>query len=285
MFQSDALSGASAIRFPSTANLAIDSFDRSGPDGVNGVNGSNFVIQKGNNILSGYFTRFGVNEVTLDYALPNISPIHLNNTFSVLTGSTTTNFIVPEGNYTVSSLMAYIVAVLNAATLGVTFSFAGPAGAKALTGTGAFTINPTVLSGYLSMTPADVPVPSVNYAVPVLFPELLAVTYFDFVCSSLTYQQGLKDADTTQSSKDVLYRWILSWDDYSPEDADGYPIYQGYMPFKSRRYLSFPKQIKWDGQQPIGQLVFQVFGSDGNLAKTTQRGVFEWYMNLLVSEQ
>lgn len=282
MYSSDGLSGASAIRFPSTANLAIDSYDRSSAPGTNGAN---FTIQKGNNILSGFFTRMGVNEVVLDYALPNISPIHDNTDFEVVVGSTVTNIPVPEGNYTVSSLMAFLVASLNAAALGVTFSFSGPSGAKALVGTGAFTVNHTTLSGDLSMTPGEVPVPSVNNAVGVLFPELLAVTYFDFLCSNLTYQQGLKDADTTQSSKDVLYRWILSWDDYSPEDADGYPIYQGYMPFKSRRYLSFPKQIKWDGQQPIGQLVFQVIGSDGELAKTSQRGVFEWYMNLLVSEQ
>jgi hypothetical protein len=285
MYSSDGLSGASAIRFPSTANLAIDSFDRSGVDGVNGVNGANFTIQKRNNILSGFFTRMGVNEVVLDYALPNISPIHDNTIFEVVVGSTPVNIPVPEGNYTVSSLMAFLVAALNTAATGVTFSFAGPSGGKALVGTGAFTVNPTVLSGYLSMTPGDVPVPSVNNAVPVLFPELLAVTYFDFLCSNLTYQQGLKDADTSRTSKDVLYRWILSWDDYNPEDPDGYPIYQGYMPFKSRRYLSFPKQIKWDGQQPIGQLTFQVYGSDGELAKTSQRGVFEWYMNLLISEQ
>ena len=287
MFASDRNAMASPIRFPSTANLAIDSYDRGGNSKVDtpGSSAANFTITKDGNIMSGFFTRVAVTEVVLDWAIPNISALKGDNTFSILTGSTVTTLVIPDGNYTVATLMNYIVVTLNAAALGITFSLTGSDGKKSLSATGAFTVQSTILSGFLSMTPANVAVPSVGNAVAFPYPELLPIAYVDITCGSLTYQQGLKDADTSATSRDVLYRWVFAWDDYNPLDSLGYPIYQGYMPFKSRRALNFPKQIKWDGQQPLGQLIFQVYGSDGELAKTTQSGVFEWQMNLLVSEQ
>jgi len=274
------------IRFPSTANLAIDSFDRGGNSKVDtpGSSAANFTITKAGNIMSGFFTRVAVTEVVLDWAIPNVSALKGNEIFTILTGTTISQIVIPDGNYTVASLMNYIVVALNALALGITFSLTGPDGQKSLSATGAFTVEPTTLSGFLSMTDR-VAVPSVNNAVAFPYPEILPIAYVDITCGSLTYQQGLKDADTSATSRDVLYRWVFAWDDYNPLDSLGYPIYQGYMPFKSRRALNFPKQIKWDGQQPLGQLVFQVYGSDGELAKTTQNGVFEWQMNLLVSEQ
>jgi len=297
MFASDGLAVAIPTRFPSTANLAISSYNRDGnPDlsEIRGSNGSNFTISKRQNLLSGFFTRIAVTEMVVDWALPNIANVYNNNVFSVIEGtSPQINIIIPDGNYTVATLMAYIVVALNAAG-GLTWSFVGADGQKSLTASGPFSVPFTILAGDLSITPTTATVVSVNDAVPVFFPEILPVTYLDFTCANLTYQQGLKDADTSNTTRDVLFRWIFAWDDMNPLDTDGYPIYQGYMPFKSRRYLSFPKQIKWDGQQPIGQLQFQVYNSKGELAKPSGesapgvpliRGVFEWYMNLLISEQ
>lgn len=307
MFASDGLSVASPIRFPSTANLAIWSYNRDGPtDPVTGlslvdypgVNASNFTISKGQNILNGFFTRLAVAEVVLDWALPNIAAVYKNNTLIVagpppLEPLTIT---IEDGNYTVATLMEYILIELNASGgyADYTWTFDGPLGFKALTATGPFSIQYSILAGDLSITPSGATVFSVNDAVPISFPEILPIAYLDFTSPTLTYQQGLKDTDTSNNSKDVLYRWVFAWDDANPLDADGYPIYQGYMPFKSRRYLNFPKQIKWDGQQPIGQLQFQVYNSQGELAKNPGKnpdgtplvkGVFEWYMNLLISEQ
>ena len=283
MYSSDRNSGATPIRNPSTANLAIDSYDRS-----EGRFASDFVISKSMNIMSGFFTRFAVNEIVLDWALPNISATHGNNLFSVIVGSTPYTVSLPEGNYTIARVMNSIVTLLNGAGTGLTWSIVGDLGASSLHATGAYTAVYTVLSGQLSMTripntntPSDA-----NNNIPFPYPSILPVTYLDFTSTSLTYQQGLKDSDTTKKSKDVLYRWVFSWDDYNPLDTLGYPIYQGYMPFKSRRSIAFPKQIKWDGQQPLGQLIFQVYGSDGEYAQTTQVvGGFEWNMNILVSEQ
>ena len=298
MFSSDRNAMASPIRFPSTANLAIDSYNRAGdPDtgaDLPGSNASNFTITKQSNIMSGFFTRLAVTEVVLDWAIPNISATYGNNTFKYKVGAQTYTITIPDGNYTVEALMTSLVTQLNNSSGFSTWTTFGPPGNKSLGNTsGNYTVVHTILTGDLSITPGgvDVPSASVSYggttynAVSFPVPELLQVTYLDFTSPTLTYQQGLKDADTSNFSRDVLYRWVFAWDDMNPLDGLGYPIYQGYTPFKSRRALNFPKQIKWDGQQPIGQLVFQVYTNTGELAKTTQTGVFEWYMNLLVSEQ
>lgn len=290
MFAPDHLAVGSPIRYPSTANLAIWSYNRDGNadlSEIRGTNASNFSISKRQNIMSGFFTRLAVTEMVVDWAIPNIAAVYGNNVFSVIVEGVQTDITIPDGNYTVATLMAYILVELNAGggIGGLTWTFVGADGQKSLTATGAFSIPFTVLAGDLSITPTTATVPSVNNAVPIFFPEILPIAYLDFTSPTLTYQQGLKDADTSNTTRDVLYRWIFAWDDMNPIDTDGYPIYQGYMPFKSRRYLSFPKQIKWDAQQPLGQLQFQVYNSKGELAKTTQKGVFEWYMNLLISEQ
>jgi hypothetical protein len=62
------------IRFPSTANLYIDSQDR-----TQGLKSNNFTISKPNNILAGFFTRLAVQEVVVDYCVNNISTAFNNN--------------------------------------------------------------------------------------------------------------------------------------------------------------------------------------------------------------
>lgn len=290
----DNVRSGTTIRQPSTANLLIDSYDRATPSA------SDFTISVPGNILSGYFTRLAVVEMVLDYSIPNISVANNNNKFSVRITSTgiISTVTIPSGNYTVSALMATLITLLNTAT-SQTFTFVGRDGAKALTCGVAFSVPYSNLSAELSLS---ILVETASaLAFPILQPEIIGKNNFlDFVCTNLTYQQGLKDSSTSMSPRDVLYRWVLSWEDYSERDADGYPIYQGYLPFKSRRYLSYPKQIKWDSQQPIGQLKFEVYDSGYFDYSTGQRvqpqivvptggagstGGLEWYMTLLVSEQ
>jgi len=275
------------IRFPSTANLAIDSFDRypnrvpPAPDVITFGSAANFTIQTNQNIMSGFFTRFGVVEVVLDYFVPNVSVATANNTIIATIASVTHTITVPNGFYSVSTLVATLLPLLTAAFSGVTFGFTGVAGSKSLTSDSPMTITPTNLSTNLALTTAT-PLSSNPILIPYLIPT--NYTYLDFVCSNLTYQQGLKDATTSTSTRDVLYRWNFAWDGPSPIDADGYPIYQGYQPFNQRRYLSFPKQIKWNGDQPLGQLSFQVYGTNGTMVPYAEAN-FEYQMTLLVSEQ
>jgi hypothetical protein len=283
MFTND--NEASAIRFPSTANLYISSADR---DETVYPSASNFVISKKENILAGFFTRFAMVEININWFLPNISQIINNNTFTVtVTGAPTPQHTVtvPDGFYTVASLMDYIVAELNAFYGANTFDLVGQPGTYSLVCTSNYVINDTKLARALSFDINVAPATAFEF----YYPDLVPAEYsqLDFVCTNLTYQQGLKDADTANITRDVIYRWAMGWDNEPALDAYGYPIFQGYTSFVTRRYLSFPKQIKWGKDQPLGQLAFEVYDSKGKILQynTDFYGGFQWGMQLLVSEQ
>jgi len=300
---------ATPIRFPSTANLLIDSLDRSN---LITTTSTNFSINKAENILAGYFTRFGVVEMVLNYSIPNISLFYGTNTLSLTVGETTQVITVPDGNYDVSALMDEIKNILNVGSdeeppnpggnlfPNIEFSWFGlpgnySFGAEDFTNPADpvpqdFIINDTPLARMLRLT-RGVALPLHAVQNPYLIPPQLR--YLDFVCTNITYQQGLKDGNTSRYTRDVLYRWNFGWDNVYALDDAGYPINQGYLPFVQRRYLNFPKQVKWDTAQPIGQLNFQVYNSNGEIVEvnidTTQnlesKGSLEWSMGLLVSEQ
>lgn len=276
---SDRISGATPIRMPSTANLMISSLDRETGSS------SRFVIQKNNNILSGFFTRFGMVEITLDWCIDNISTYQENTTLTVNIAGTDYTATVAAGQYTVASLLDALVIALNAAT--------GVAGVFSLSGTVpatgnvdlVCTVNFTILEGRLQ-TALNLQFGTSGNSFPVNCPNLLPYTYLDFVCSNLTYQQDLKDGSTSLNNKDVIYRWVFGWEGPSPVDNYGYAIFQGMQKFLARRYLSYPKQIKWDAQQPLGQLIFEVYDNNGLIIPTSvSEGEMEFYMTLLVSEQ
>jgi hypothetical protein len=64
----------------------------------------------------------------------------------------------------------------------------------------------------------------------------------------------------------------------------------GYKPFTLRRLYSPPKQIRWESNLPIGNISFQVFGDDGQLATRMVKNFpgtipgCNWLMTLQVSE-
>ena len=128
----------------------------------------------------------------------------------------------------------------------------------------------------------------------VMDPLLLSVPYIDFISPQISSQSSVKDVSTSPASQiDNVYRWNLAWDTPPLYDSYGFPIYQGYTPFKSRRYLAFPKQIKWDPIIPFGQVSFVVSGpgypfnsqtSYSNYALQSPYGSLEFQMNFLVTE-
>jgi hypothetical protein len=84
----------------------------------------------------------------------------------------------------------------------------------------------------------------------------------------------------------------------TPDAFTGNLANLGSNPILLHRVFPFPKQIKWSPNQPIGNLRFQVFDSQGYLL-TTNDGLFgtptnppsyfdsdlgDWSMTLLVSE-
>lgn len=119
-------------------------------------------------------------------------------------------------------------------------------------------------------------------------PNLLLFNYLDICSSQLASQQKLKDATTsTFDSNDVIYRWVFANDESYPVTYDtyGYPIVQGYLPFNSRRFIQFPKQIRWDPLIPLGQINIQIYTDKNVLLK--QRPLLnsvEFKMLMLISE-
>jgi len=280
---SDDVNTATPIRFASTANLNINSSDRLSTIGTTET-ATNFLISQNQSILNGYFTRLAIVEMVLNWGIPNISTINDNNTLIVEIGDNSVNVELDTGFYTVSSVMREIVVQLNAGFSGIAvFSFDGQQGSKALSSTVDFTIVDGNLANQLSMVTGTLQSSDLIIS-PYLMPTNLK--YLDFVSPQLSYQQGLKDASTSKISRDVLYRWNFGWDSPPQIDADGYAIQQGYMAFTQRRYLSFPKQIKWTGTQPLGNLSFQVYNSDGDIFYYDAfKYDMIWSMNILVSEQ
>jgi hypothetical protein len=129
-------------------------------------------------------------------------------------------------------------------------------------------------------------------------PNLLLYNYIDITSSQLASQQKVKDATTSNfDAIDVIYRWVFT-DGTSTNvsgtnnivttvsyDAYGYPILQGYRPFTSTRYLSFPKQVRWDPLIPVGNLNLQTYTDKETLLRYSGfREAFEFKMLMLISE-
>ena len=282
------------IRFPATANFLVDSEDRLSYPATASSPSTNFIINKNNSLFNGFFTRFALTEMVLDWCVDNIAPG--NDTFSVTgpapTGTTT--ITLDAGSYTAADVLDSIVAQLNTAIGPATFRLEDKFGNVynpatsvgpvylATTGGANFTINDTLLaSKYLNLA-SQIGVPGAAF--PITCPKLIPYAYIDFVSPQLTYNQELKDNSTQISSRDVLFRWNFAWDQESSYDKYGYPVFQGYKPFIARRAVAFPKQIAWTPDIPVGQVAFQVYDENGDLLDIAGMGEMEFQMTFLVSE-
>ena len=92
--------------------------------------------------------------------------------------------------------------------------------------------------------------------------SFLSTPFVDIVCNNLTYNQSLKDADTG-TTRDILCRLFLTPDAFTGNMAN-----LGSAPILLHRIFPFPKQIKWNADQPIGNLRFQVYDSQGYVLTT-----------------
>jgi hypothetical protein len=273
------------VREPSTANLMVDSVNR---NNLNSTTSADFLINPNNSILNGFFTRLGVTEVVFDWNEPNITTANLNNTGVLdVSGVGTFNLTIPSGFYNVGSYIdAFLVAIND------------------LSGTTTTAIRSNVSPPYLYATNNAVywnlilsaPILSLNANVYVNpagrlplngIADLRLYRYIDITSSQLTYNQELKDASTKgQTTRDVLCRWYMDWDNPPTLDKYGYPILMGYNAFNCRRLFSPPKQIKWEPNQPLGQLGFKLYTNVNfpfdSLTLTNQ--LTNWLMTIQVSE-
>ena len=302
------------IREPSTACMMIDSRDR--PNSFS-TTADNFSINSSQSMMPGYFHRIGVQEVCLQWAVPNIgkftngrSSIFDNTSFEVeLTNSSGTSYIVavPSGQYTISQLLDQLVLLLNTASGGKSFSITTDSIVGAyLTCTSNYAVLPTILGYQLGMV-----YPSPTYTknhFPGEFqpPNISTFAYVDITSPELTYSQDVKDSTTSQTKHDVLFRWYFSNDNYNTTDTYGFPVFPTYRPFNMRRNIAFPKQIKWFPIQQMGNLTFTAYATiaDQTITPTTYTpfsgtvarlstdtyspasapSFFEYQMTLLLSE-
>ena len=123
--------------------------------------------------------------------------------------------------------------------------------------------------------------------------SLLSTPFVDIVCDQLTQNQSLKDGDSGDITRTMLCRVFLT-----PDGFTGNVGNLGSNPILLHRVFPFPKQIKWNANQPIGNLQFQVYDSQGYILSTGEgiSGTMEnppnsydsdmgdWTLTLLVSE-
>lgn len=277
------------FRVPATANLVIDSADRSN---LSTTSPWDFTINKQSNHIIGFFTRIGVTEVVLDWCVPNISAALGNNTLTVvdISGTATNQTVtVPDNCYTMAQLLNQLVAQLNLVAwpvAGVTWSVSQFGGQVSLACTRSFQLSGTTLTSDLALLPSQIGVSITNLIIPPCA-DIRPITYLDFVSDTLTSVQDVKDASTNAYVRDILCRWYFEEDTQETYDQYGFPIYMGYKPFARRRVFNPPKQIKWEQNTTLGQLVFQVYDNTGNLLTfNPPSGIRhnQWRMTLQLSE-
>ena len=288
------------IRVPSTANLMIDSEDRY--DFTN-TSPAKFQIVQNQSILNGFFTRIGTTEHVLEWKYPNLNADLSNNWFSADISGGTQLIELKVGFYNVADCLQTLVAKLNAdpaKPAGVTWAVVAPGTAPEfapyaiLAANAAFSINYSPLAemlfpGYAGTWPTA---PSTNEGL--VEPDLRPFRYIDFVSEQLTYNQELKDAATNRENRNVLTRWYMAYDNQTSSDTYGYSVLMGYEEFTLRRVFNPPKQIRWDPQQPIGNMAFALYVDDQsrdlyNLTNSAfPDGIFAanfaWLMTLQISE-
>lgn len=277
------------IRYPSVANLMIDSTDRNYT--INQYPWD-FQITKNYSIMNGFFTRIATTEVVLEWCYPNIIA-GLNDTFDIdISGATGVinnhTITLPYGFYTIETALDEIVSQLNdlSGTTGSTFLVSQVAGGSTyITSLDGGNIEALDFTQFIPNR-LFVPNQGMNDAYLVQpCPDFRLIRYLDFTSSQLTYCQDVKDNSTAPNNKDVLCRWYMAWDNQPTNDAYGFPILMGYEMFQLRRLYNPPKQIKWDSNQPIGNLAFQVYDQDGELMSLYDADKeSNWLMTLQVSE-
>jgi len=292
---------ATPIRYPSTANLMIDSRDRN--SGLFNPplypNCNNFLISKSQSIMNGFFTRVGTTEVVFEWNTPNVN--NESGMFTYVVNGVTNQFILLDGFYNGQELCEAIVERCNFFTSsppvgnatgvtwslehmegggavfklvgmdvpnGASWSLASPILAKLTGGTSA-------IADIFELTESFYDIPSYNA-------DLRPTRFIDIVCAQLTNNQAVKDGSTALNPRDVLCRWYFDYDNQNPTDAYGFPILMGYAPFYLRRIFNPPKQIQWQTNVPIGQMSFQLYDDRGYLAEIDDRT--NYLMTLQASE-
>lgn len=302
------------IRYPSVANLMVDSADRNASVYKYA---NNFNIQRPYSLLNGIFSRIATTEVVMEWNTPNITGVPEFGLFTYAPFYYSWQAIapekvkleVPQGFYNVASLLDAIVAQLNTQTPTslITYTITTSTEGLALVASGAGTGFTTLRDDPVNVAGGCIPFIARLFNGPLgvgdstdsgFFAVSSAVDlrkyrYVDITSNALTYAQKVKDASTAPLVRDVLCRWYFDYDEQNMLDNYGYPILMGYSQFAIRRIYNPPKQIMWDTNLPVpGVIDFAMYAPDGKFADTNNVEYFgdnvspgtNFLMTLQVSE-
>jgi hypothetical protein len=283
-----------SIRMPSTANLMVSSYDKTG--GL-GTTAGNFGIAQNQSLMNGFFTRIAATELAMNWNVFNVSSGLGNDQIVVdISGVGNQTFFLGDGTYTIADILDSFILLFNAqsggsrtmavtstgqiVTLAITNGFFRfPAAGNDLIVRLGFPVGGAYALTKTTSTSATIGLAPSEQVQPIL--------YLDFVSSQLTYNQDLKDGSTDNYNRDVLLRFYMNFDnDMVQVDKYGFAIRMGMKPFYIRRTFNPPKQIRWDPNAPLGQLSFQVYAAyaDGTATSLLEDNQYNWLMTLQVSE-
>jgi hypothetical protein len=304
-------------RSASSAFLLVDSADRLQVSELNsqGVFSAtalqtqqplnNFIIQKRQPFITGFFNRLAVTECRFEFNSPNVNP--RNNQIKIAQGVSTYTLTVPTGFYTPVELALELTDILNntvsvqtqwpGLTWTVTYQNNPP-------GNGLFTIAndgvPAAAGAVFTLYPAEYPTvaqtlkglyfmmgfnyanteaaitagksafyPANNTQVASMFPSMAYTRYVDVCSRQLTQYQKVKDSSTRENQTPaVLLRIYLG--NYTVEgvgegDASATETWPGCRPCVIQRIMNVPKYSSWSPGQFIDQIDIQLRDDVGNL--------------------
>lgn len=291
-----------------------------------------FTITKNESLLNGFFTRLALSEIRFPFTLPNVASLAFTDKIGIQCGTDSHVITIDESFYSPTELATAIQTEWNttyttntiAITIGngLQFQIVSTDPTKTLSvypltpGTGAaggtLPVNTYQLFDMMNFTDANI-TPTVYAPGEALQSgtneNLLWTDYVDIVANNLTYNQALKDSSTSQITRDIIYRVYLT-NGASPfefpnnpvtnntTDASGNGIQyvgalpQGSRPFMIYRQFQNPKEIRWNKNQPIGQVTFEVYDDKGRCladlfpadTNYSNSQSSDWNMTMLVSE-
>jgi hypothetical protein len=226
---------AVTTRPSATANFFVDSEDKSSAQ----QSGDFLISKNGEALFNGFFNRITVQEIVMDWGIPNISPYWNNAQLrieNIFTGNVATLNLL-QAFLTVRQVLETIVLQANTSftilgdpmrlrldlingSLGLVSVGVGNDPFQVLNDTpNQLLARQLFASAQLGTIAVPNPAPIGPSGFPTLIsssPRILGTTYIDIVSSQLTYNQELKDNTSAPIRRDVLYRWYLAHDNVPP---------------------------------------------------------------------
>ena len=290
------------IRFPASAFLLIDSADRiQDADRVKAIAEplvalpdfsqpfNNFVIQKRQPFVAGFFTRLAVTELRFEYNIPNVNARNSKMRILIDDGNIDPNtwdeytLSIPENFYTPDELAQAVEAELNSVIPAKTWTceYLFQISAFRITQDDPdyrFVIAPflypnfnqrvrslpylmgfTAQNGYLFSS-------DVQYGTP--FPPMVYTRYIDICSRQLTQYQKAKDNSTRDNQvPGVLLRLYLTGPalNVGVGDTTAEQIWVGCRPCIFHRLFPNPKYSYWSPDAFVDQIDIQLYDDAGNI--------------------